>query len=490
VNAPIVRIYGVILVLFAGLIGFTSYWAVFDADNLKGNTLNRRPLIEEQTIRRGAILTADGQVIAQSTAQGGGANPVYVRTYPGKSLYGHPVGYSYVQVGQSGVERSNNDDLVGNSNEFSSILDQLRGHAQEGDNLTLTIDSHTQEVATQQLQAAQSVAGANGAGSVVAIDPRTGAIKAMVSIPGFDPNAVANTDTFSQLSREKDSPLFNRATQTGYPPGSTMKVVTAAAALDSGKFTPGTILSGASPQNIGGAPLSNSNNEQFGNIDMTTALTDSVNTYFGQVGEKIGPSTMFEYMDRFGFDKDPALDYPDDEMAASGVYSGTNLLGPSDAIDIGRVAIGQERLLVTPLQMAEVAAAVANGGVLAKPTLVQKVTDPDGRTVSELDPQAESTVMKPQTATELTDMMTKVTQEGTAAGLTVGGVAFAGKTGTAEIGDPALGVHQPWFIGFAPANDPKIAVAATIERCTGCFGGAVAGPIATAVMNTALGNAP
>ena len=380
---------------------------------------------------------------------------------------------------------------MGNTNEFSSILDQLRGHAQVGDNVTLTIDSQVQKAALDALNAANAdptVAGANGAGSVVAIDPRTGAIKAMVSIPGFDPNAVANTKTFSQLQSTKGSPLFNRATQAGYPPGSTMKIVTAAAALDSGKFTPTTVLSGASPQTIGGAPLSNAGGEPFGDIDMTFALTNSVNTYFAQVGEKIGNFTMFQYMDRFGFDKDPALDYPGDQMAPSGVYDPSGkLLGPSDAIDIGRVAIGQERLLVTPMQMAEVAAAVANGGVLERPTFVEKVTDADGRTVSSLNPQAQSTVMKPQTATELTDMMTKVTQEGTAAGLVVGGLPFAGKTGTAEIGDPALGINQPWFIGFAPANDPKIAVAATIERCTGCFGGQVAGPIAVKVMDAALG---
>jgi peptidoglycan glycosyltransferase len=192
-------------------------------------------------------------------------------------------------------------------------------------------------------------------------------------------------------------------------------------------------------------------------------------------------------MDLFGFDRDPALDYPDDQMAPSGVYDPNgHLLGPTDAIDIGRVAIGQERLLVTPLQMAEVAAAVANKGVLERPTFVQKVTDADGRTVSSLSPQTQSTVMQQSTAAALTDMMTKVTQEGTAAGLVVGGLPFAGKTGTAEI-DPARSINQPWFIGFAPAADPKIAVAATIERCTGCFGGTVAGPIAVKVMDAALG---
>jgi peptidoglycan glycosyltransferase len=174
-------------------------------------------------------------------------------------------------------------------------------------------------------------------------------------------------------------------------------------------------------------------------------------------------------------------------MLPSGVYGpdGT-LLGPSAPIDIGRVAIGQANLTVTPMQMAQVAAAVANHGVLEKPTFVERITDPDGRTTETLHPTPQSTVMSPQTASELTTMMTHVTQEGTAAGLTVGGVPFAGKTGTAEIGDPANGINQPWFIAFAPVDNPKVAVAATIERCQGCFGAQVAGPIATKVMETLL----
>ena len=300
-------------------------------------------------------------------------------------------------------------------------------------------------MATQALQSAiSSTAGASGAGgSVVAIDPSTGAVLAMASVPGFDPNQVKNAASFKQLNADKSAPLVNRPTQSTYQPGSTMKVVTAAAALDSGEFTPSTVLSGRSPQVIGGVPLSNAGGEQFGDIDMTTALTHSVNTYFAQVGEKLGNDTMFKYMDRFGFNQDPELGYPDSEMAPSGVYNTDtgNLLGPSDAIDIGRVAIGQERLLVTPLQMAEVAATVANGGVLERPTFVQQVTDPDGRTVEKLDPHDQSTVISPQTASELTQMMTKVTEEGTAAGLTVGGQSFAGKTGHGR--DRPRGGDQP-----------------------------------------------
>jgi penicillin-binding protein A len=489
VNTPIVRLYGLMLLLFAALVGFTSYWAVFDADNLKDNPQNRRPLIAEQTVKRGTIETADGVTIAESSPVGGGKNPVYVRDYPQGSLFGNPVGYSFIEAGRVGIERFENGFLAGERNEFTSILDQLRDVPQEGDDVTLTIDSQAQRVATEALQSAiASTAGASGAGgSVVAIDPATGAVEAMASVPGYDPNQVKNSATLKELNRDESAPLVNRPTQSTYEPGSTMKVVTAAAALDSGEFTPGTVLSGRSPRVIGGVPLSNASGEQFGDIDMTTALTHSVNVYFAQVGEKLGNETMFKYMDRFGFNQDPALGYPDDQMAPSGVYNTDTgkLLGPSDAIDIGRVAIGQERLLVTPLQMAEVAATVGNHGVLERPTFVQEVTDPDGRTVEELDPHAQSTVMSEQTAAQLTEMMTNVTEEGTAAGLTVGGQSFAGKTGTAEI-DPEAGINRPWFIGFAPAQDPQVAVAVMLERCQGCFGGTVAGPIATQVMESLL----
>ncbi len=491
-NAPIVRLYGLLLLLFAALVGFTSYWAVFDSTNLKDNPENRRPLIVEQTVKRGTIKTADGVTVAQSFPQGGGKHPVYVRRYSQGSLFGNPVGYSFVQVGQTGIERSENAELAGERNEFTSILDQLRGVPQEGDNVTLTVDAGAQQVATQALQQAiASTPGAAGSGgAVVALDPSTGAVKAMASVPGYDPNSVKDSNVFKQLNKKSSgAPLLNRATQSVYPPGSTMKVVTAAAALDSGQFTPDSVLSGRSPQTIGGFPLSNAGGEQFGDIDMRTALTHSVNTYFGQVGEQLGTDTMVKYMKRFGFYADPELDYPDDQMAPSGPYnSGGHLV--TSGFDVGRVAIGQGGAegqdLATPLQMAEVAATVANGGKLMRPTFVEQVTDPDGRVTHKLSPKVASTAISPGTAAELTSMMTDVVNEGTAVGLSVDGVTFAGKTGTAEIGDPANGINQPWFIAFAPAADPQVAVAATIERCQGCFGAEVAGPVATQVMESLL----
>src|SRR3954451_17665119 len=219
-NSPIVSLYGFILVLFAALVGFTSYWAVFDSNTLKDETANRRPLIQEQQVKRGFIKTADGVTVAESHPVGGGAHPVYERSYPQGSLYGNPVGYSFVNVGQTGIEHSENSTLAGERNEFTSILDQLRGIPQEGDNVTLTIDSHAQQVATQALQSAIAQYGINGAGgAVVALDPSTGAVKAMVSQPGYDPNNVKNTDTYRQLTSDKAAPLVNRATQSTYPPG-------------------------------------------------------------------------------------------------------------------------------------------------------------------------------------------------------------------------------------------------------------------------------
>lgn len=473
-NRQIVKLFGFILVLYALLFGFTSYWSIFDSSSLKANTANRRPLLEEQKIHRGDILADDGSVIARSRPVGSGNNKIFVRHYPQGALFGNPIGYSFVQRGRVGFELSHNDELVGNKTEFLSVLDELQGHAQVGDKVQSSLDPAAQRAAVEGL--------AGRRGAVVAMVPSTGEIKAMVSIPEYDPNVVESSRAFQRLNTDSSAPLFNRATQAGYPPGSTMKVVTATAALDGGEFTPDSVLSGRSPQVIDGVPLSNSGGEQFGDIDMTTALTNSVNTWWAQVGEKLGKEEMFKYMDRYGFDAKPRLDLPGFQLAASGVYEGNRLLNAGDPIDIGRVAIGQERLRVTPLQMAEVAATVANKGELMEPRLWSKVIDPDGRE-TKLDPARQSRVMSEDTAAELNDMMQKVVQEGTGTAAAVSGIDVAGKTGTAEISG---GVNQAWFIGFAPADDPQIAIACTVERTTG-FGGPTCGPIFKSVAETILG---
>jgi peptidoglycan glycosyltransferase len=470
-NRQIIKLFGFLLVLYALLFGFTSYWSIFDSNSLKANQANRRPLLEEQTIKRGDILAADGSVIARSRPVGKGNNRVYVRHYPQGGLFGNPIGYSFVTQGRVGFELSHNDELVGNKTEFLSVLDELQGHSQEGDNVQSSLDPAAQEAAVNGL--------AGRRGSVVAIVPSTGEVRAMVSIPEYDPNEIPKN--FAQLNRDNSAPLFNRATQAGYPPGSTMKAVTATAALDSGEFSTDSVLSGRSPVEIDGVPLSNDAGEQFGDIDMTTALTNSVNTYWAQVGEKLGKDTMFKYMERYGFNAKPRLDLPGFQLAASGVYDGNRLLTPSDPIDIGRVAIGQERLRVTPLQMAEVAAAIANNGELMEPRLWSKVIDPDGRE-TKLDPARQSRVMSEDTASELNTMMQSVVREGTGTAAAVSGIDVAGKTGTAEI---STGVNDAWFIGFAPASDPQIAISCVVEHTSG-FGGPTCGPIFKAVAESLL----
>ena len=483
-NPSIVRLYVLVVALFVSVVGFTSYWTIFDADDLRERQDNRRSVIETAKIPRGTITTVDGTELAVSVPRGSGNQRIFVREYPQGELFGHPVGYSFIENGNVEIERSENDLLTGRDNEFVSIIEQLEGQVDEGSDLTLTLDAEAQRIAQDGIQSALSVPETGG--SLVAIEPDTGAVRAMVSEPGYDPNLVP--DDFEELTQQAGSPLLNRPTQNPQPPGSTMKVVTATAALDSGEFETSTTLNADSPIDISGVPLENAGGESFGTIPMTEALTFSVNTYWAQVGVQLGQETMVEYMERFGFYDDPPLDFPSNEMAASGPINADGEL-VREGFDVGRVAIGQGgaegQALTTPLQMAMVASAVANGGVLMQPTFLQQVTDPDGRTTEELDPDRQSTVMSEETAAEVAEMMTSVAEEGTASGLSVAGATLAGKTGTAEI-DIETGLNQAWFIGFAPADDPQIAVAATIERCTGCFGGDTAGPIGTAVMESLL----
>jgi peptidoglycan glycosyltransferase len=482
VNRQIVKLFGFIVALFALLIGFTSYWSVFDAKALKEKDANKRPLLEQQQIKRGRILAADGTVIARSVPKGHGSSLRYVRRYPEGSLFGHPIGYSFVRQGDSEFEQSHNDELVGNESEFSSILDQLRGRSQEGDDVVTNLDPAAQRVALEDLEQV-------GFGAVVAMEPQTGRVRVMASNPPYDPNRIPYELT--KLNEDElEAPLLNRATQGQRPPGSTFKVVTAAAGLDSGTITPETAIDAPGTLEVEGQELHNDFDESFGPITLDTALTHSVNTWFAQLGERVGESTLFEYMDRFGFNSTPAIDLPADQVYASGVFENGRLLGPNDPVDVARVAIGQERLLATPLQIAEVAAAVANGGKLMKPQIWSRVVDPDGRVVKRLDPSQYSQPISSKTAAELTTAMEGVVSEGTGTNATISGVTVAGKTGTAETPyNESCGggseENQAWFMGFAPAEDPKIAIAATVE-CTTLFGNDVAAPIFRDVAETIL----
>ena len=232
-------------------------------------------------------------------------------------------------------------------------------------------------------------------------------------------------------------------------------------------------------------PLQNDENESFGQITLTEALAKSVNTVWAQVAEKLGKRTMARYMSRFGFDRKPQLDYPAEEMSSSGEYRGARLLSPtSPLVDVGRMGIGQDKLEVTPLQMAEVAAAVANRGRLMVPHLTERIVDRDGRTVQRISPRVQSVVMKRSTAAAVTAMMEAVVNEGTGTAAQIPGVQVAGKTGTAET-QIGTAINNVWFIAFAPASNPKVAIAVTLKGVPG-QGAAFAAPIAREVMERLL----
>jgi penicillin-binding protein A len=476
VNRPIVRLYGLVVVLFALLVVFTSRWTIFEASSLRGSPLNRRALLEQERIARGRILAADGTVLARSVR---GTEGTYERTYPKAGEFAHAIGYSYTDLGQSGLERFRNATLNGQTGtNLQTILDQLQGKRPEGDEVLTALDPRAQEKALTALGEHQ--------GAVVALDPRDGAVKVMVSSPSFNPNRLSSPGVYAGLTKDsRGRPLVNRAVQFGYAPGSTFKVVTATAAIDSGQFTPQSSLSGRDGVPVSGVPLGNDNGESFGQITLTEALTKSVNTVWAQVAVKLGKQTMARYMNRFGFDHKPELDYPAEEMSSSGEYLGERILPPtSPRVDVGRMGIGQDKLAVVPLQMAEVAAAVANHGRLMAPHLTERIVDPEGRTVQRVSPRVQSVVMKPSTAAAVTGMMEAVVNEGTGTQAQIPGMQVAGKTGTAET-QIGTAINNVWFIAFAPASNPRVAIAVTLEHVPG-QGAAFAAPVAREVMEVLL----
>jgi peptidoglycan glycosyltransferase len=478
-NRPIVRVYGFVVILFALLIAFTSRWTIFEASSLRTNPLNERGLLQQERIDRGEILAADGTVLARSVR---GSEGTYTRTYPTGSLFTSAVGYSNVELlGQTGLELYRSAALNGQSEtSVQGILNELQGRKPQGDSVATSLQPAAQRAAVAALGEHE--------GAVVALQPKTGAVEVMASTPTFDANALASQRAYERITREPGSPLVNRAVQYGYAPGSTFKVVTATAAIDTGQFTPESTVSGRDEVTISGLPLKNDDNESYGQITLTEALAHSVNTVYAQVAVQLGKQVMARYMRRFGFDKKPQLDYPSREMSASGEYlpDGKLLSPTSTYVDVGRMGIGQDKLQVTPLQMAEVAATVANRGRMMVPHLTTQIVNPEGRVVQRITPKVQSVVMKPSTAAEVTEMMEAVVYSpgGTGASAQIPGVRVAGKTGTAET-QYGTALNNVWFIAFAPARDPRVAVAVTLKGVPG-QGAEFAAPVARQVMEVLL----
>ncbi len=473
-NRSIHRVYMVILVAFALLAVFLAWWQVVRAGSLARREDNPYLYERERMVDRGRIITADGKLLARSVPAKSGGRTVFRRIYPNGAMAPHVVGYASPQLGQSGVEAAFNRYL-GGSYGAQPLLERLNLDTKEGADVQLTIDTRVQRVANEAL------AGTGSPGAVVALDPRSGAVLAMSSNPGFNLQDVATN--YAAITRRSGSPLLNRATQGGQPPGSTFKVVTTAAALRNGIATPSSTYDDTGTFTVTGTAIRNFGGAVYGRHDLTTALTKSINTTFARLGQELGPGRLGDQMSDLGFGSRPPLtDLPSSEVSASGRYRGGKLLPNGEqGIDAPRIAIGQEQLLVTPLQMAMTAAAIGDGGKLMRPYLVSRVRDRRGDIVREARPDELGQAIPPDVARQVSDMMRNVVREGTGTAAALSGLEVAGKTGTADV----PGGNMAWFIGFAPADNPRVAVAVRVENTSGT-GGVVAAPIAAKVMRAAL----
>ena len=395
-------------------------------------------------------------------------------------------GYSTQSRFRTGLERSMNDYLTGQNANLSTVLDttldRLKGATIEGNAMRLTLVPRAQ-------RAAQNALGSR-CGAVVALQPSTGKVLVMASSPTYDPTLVEEhfgevTGVRADCSRP--DALLNRATAGLYAPGSTFKVLTAAAAIDSGRFKPDSRFVDPGYCEVYGKRVNNyDTSSPFGPIDLRDALKYSVNSVFCNIGKELGAKKLVEYMKRFGFYSTPPLETPSNERAPSGLYKGTKLFDPKEdtEVDPGRFAFGQERLLVTPLQMAMLAATIANNGVVMRPYVVDRIISPSGSIVVRTAPQDLGRAVKPETARAIAEMMKEAVEGGTGTAAQISGITVGGKTGTAETG--IAGLNTTWFIAYAGREQPDIAIAVVVEE-QNSTGGATAAPVARDVLQALLG---
>ena len=489
-NRSIVRLFAVVILMFSVLVVWTSRWTVFSANALDRNPLNQLSYFASLKVKRGSILAANGEVLAKSVKGSGG---VWRRVYPQGSLVAQAVGYYLPQTyGSYGLESARNSELSGGSqNALTNVFGTFNGTRKVGYDVHTTLDPKAQALARQLLQQTIASTGATS-GSVVAIVPQTGALKVLYSSPSY------NDNNFNpHKCKLPGCQVYFDATQGGYPPGSTFKLITTTAALDSGRYTPDSVFNGNSPVTVSGHSLENDSNYSYGQVTLTKALTDSINTVYAPLGVTLGGSLMQKYMERFGFYSIPPLDFPADQMSVSGPrFFPHECFGnkqtvflhvTNSCVDLGRTAIGQDKLAVTPLQMAMVVSAIANDGKLMQPRLTSKVLNTAGQTVETIAPKEDDRVMQPKVAGELQQMMRDVVEEGTGQSANLEGLSIAGKTGTASTGGTKDGqpLDDAWFVGF-PQNNRKIAVAVELTDIPNGFGGTYAAPIAAKVIQTLI----
>ncbi|WP_182378567.1 penicillin-binding protein 2 [Nocardioides sp. WS12] len=500
-NKPIRAVSIFCMFLFLALMANVTFLQFWRADEYNTDPKNSRVAAAAFSRERGLILVGE-EPIARS-------EPVddqykYLRVYPEKQLYAPVTGY--LQLGsQTGIERSQNEVLSGEDPRLfvNRLVDLLKGDTNQGGNVLLTLDPAAQRAAYTTLR---DTVGPEGEGAVVAIEPKTGRILAMVSFPSYDPNRLASHDrekretAYDSLDSNKRQPLLNRAIQTRLFPGSTFKVVTAAAAIENGLYNaddevpagatwqaPGTTGSQNVIDNEGRAGCSPAK------ISFSKAMEDSCNTAFAKMAVEVGPEKLREQAEAFGFNSDYLLDlgpqarsvFPEEVVdTIDDVQQDPRELNDAET---ARSGFGQFSVQSTPLQMAMVVSAIANRGALMRPYLVDEVQTATFDVLETTEPETLRDAISPQTADQLTDLLVATVDDGTASPAAIDGVSVAGKTGTAQRGVEGKAPYG-WFVSFAPAEDAQVAVAVMIQEAPGkqIAGGQLGGPIAKAVMEAVL----
>jgi penicillin-binding protein A len=483
-NRAIRRVGIGITVLIILLVGQLTYLQVYDADRLANDPRNIRFQLRDFSKPRGQIVTADGQIVARSVETDDELK--FQRIYPLGQLFAQIAGYQSFVFGNTAVERKYNNVLAGRDPllQIRNVGDVLAGKEPVG-NVVLSLSAGLQSAARDALGGQR--------GSVVLMNPKTGAVLAMYSNPSFDPQPYAGHDSkdveaYNRLIRaDPAKPDLARAYRERYPPGSTFKVITAATGLTTGTVTPETNFPTISQLDL---PQTNATLKNFGGETcggtLARSFQQSCNTTFGQLGLDLG-ERFVPGMEAFGIYSAPPIDMIPGAAQSSGPPPGSFQQNQPNFAFAG---IGQGDVFVTPLQMALAASAVANGGVIMQPHVAERVTDADDNSVRALAPSQEPwrTAMSSEVAATMTTMMISVVEGGTGTAARIPGVSVAGKTGTAQ---NETGAPHAWFVGFAPAEDPQVAVAVIVEHGgdagSEATGGRVAAPIAAQMMRRVLG---
>ncbi len=484
-NGPIRRLSLGVFVGFFALLMAVSWIQVIHADALKADPRNSRPALADRGKERGLIVTADGTVVARSVEDPDDPRS-FQREYPEGEAFAHIVGYNSFLVGSSGLELAYSSELRSKRDlTISDLVTVILGRDLRPQSLEMTVYAPLQRAAYEALGGQK--------GAVVALDPRTGAILAAVSSPSFDPESLLGADAAAMwegLLADETRPLNDRATKEIYPPGSTFKTVVAATALDTGEADPSTTFPDPVAFDLPGstATISNANGRSCNDgqsITLLKAFVVSCNTVFADLSVRLGAEDIGITADALGFNTD--LDFP--WKVPQAAYPVAELA--DDPAALAQSGIGERDVRASPLNMAMVAAAVANHGVTPAPYLVNRLFDADGNTVKTFTSNPLGRAMDPATSDVLAQMMERVVTEGTGRSAAVPGVRVAGKTGTSS---GPNGLPNPWFIGFAPVEDPSIALAVLVEEGgdlgESASGGSVAAPIAAQLIQVWLQRTP